>query len=257
MNLAFVRGDEASVVQFRPHMLDSPEAPSDFATAIAKGFADRQPQKRIVKTFQRWIKPNESIDFLNGGDHGFSKAVRRFDLLIDPASWVRLSPEFDPTDQLDSLHQAAALLAHGRIEIQSLAVDITNLQRVATDQIIAGHKCEVLEEVHSDDDRYTRRFWVDLNAGGLIRRYYGKVIPPDESIEFEYGRPLPPLRGDVCIEISYDENEDPTGWTIVNGQSTEGPLRFVANAFVHADGEIPPNSIAAGNGGRKRCQVPF
>ncbi|WP_150122658.1 hypothetical protein [Rhodopirellula islandica] len=242
MNLAFARGDEASVVQFRPYMLNMPEAPSDFATAIANGFANRQPRQRNVKTFQRWIKANESIDFLDCGDHGLSKAVRRSNLLDDPASWARLSPEFDPTDQIDSLHQSAALLSLGRIDIEPFDVDITNLQQVASDQFVAGHKCEVFEEVHPDDDRYIRRFWIDLDAGGLIRCYYGKVITADESIEFEYGRPLPPMFGDVCIEINYDESNNPAGWTIVNGQSKEAPIRFVDVASAQTDGETPANS---------------
>jgi hypothetical protein len=77
-----------------------------------------------------------------------------------------------------------------------------------------------------------------LDAGGLIRRYYGKVVSSDESIEFEYGRPLPPMFGDVCIEINYEKSNDPAGWSMVNGQSKEGPLRFVAVASVQSEGKI-------------------
>lgn len=220
-------------IQFNVSMLGIEPNPSDFATALATRFKEKSNFTLQTSRFIRSIVDDMECDHWKSADATFTKCYRRNAMLSSPIGWARLTAEIEPQHQINSLQLQAALMSMGRIFDPPLAATMDQLEIVPGMDWIDGRRCVIARQTHDNDARCQRLFSIDLEAGGLIRRYQGKVPPPDPSLEFDYGQSLPIMLGEVMIEIDYDEtSRQPKGWSVVNCQSQQSPLQFVSSGEV-------------------------
>jgi pimeloyl-ACP methyl ester carboxylesterase len=219
--------------QYRPAVLRPVERPGSFSNALASGFTLEQPNDRPWRDFWRSIDQDRSTEILLGDSNYCSKVIQQNSIATEATEWARLTTEIDLAAQLDTLNHVASLLSLGRVEQPPIAVRFKQLEILDAKETIDGHECLVVRERQSESDSSQRLFWIDQKAGGLIRRFCGKVERPDDSKEFPSRRPLPTLFGDVTIHIQYDSASTmPVGWTIANGQASEGPLQSISTSTV-------------------------
>ena len=215
-----------------------PQDDHDFMRAIAYKFQRVQtnagPPMKFTRTIDRdgWTDRYE-LGRSELGQDADPVVLRRRSLSQDPLAWIRLAPEAFPKLQMDTLHHFAALMAFGGMGHPVMETDWDPMEIVCQSDFVHGHRCVVIEEPASDRSGY-RRYWVDMQSGGLIRRFQGDAPAVDDAFGFTARMALPAMPDDTWIEIDYSPglHPRPLGWTVCVRKSQQSPIHSIGRGQV-------------------------
>jgi dienelactone hydrolase len=194
----------------------------DFLRALAEQFAMEQPIKVPRIAFTRHVTGDRWMD--SWQFDSLPTAVTHELIMGDATSVIRLTPESQSEYQLNTLHMQAAVIAMGGLAKPSIGADFDHWERLGKFEWVGDSLCELYRE-RLGEGVNERRFWVDSENGGLIRRYQGKIELSEEDFKFTRSSPLPFMLGSVLIEIDYEPlTRQPIGWIVVCCMTSEAPI---------------------------------
>ena len=200
----------------------------EYSSNLHAGFVNTRADFHDPQLFSRIFDGQRLIDTWYPNKSAHARVTIRDSMHPASVAWARLTFESEWNDQVDTLDMQAVLLALRKTKTPSLNIQPDNLRIRNEMQSIDESVCLVVDEIADDEKSNFRTFWIDPNAGFIIRRFIGSVrVGHSQSDAIRVGA-MPARFSKSQIDIRYAQDPQsnwmPISWTVSAWAAHDYPL---------------------------------